>query len=137
MYCTIVLGLILVINKTKRVSFVTYFWGVNSLYIITFLLSLGGLPPLRGFAAKLVGVLLLMGESRVLAFFLVVGSLLRVYYYLCISFFFVFQDIKFFWFQRHKNRIRESILALIRGGLFFVLVFLFIRVSALTGVNES
>ena len=136
-YCTIVLGLVSVINKIKSTSFVNYFWGVNSLYIITFLFSLGGLPPLRGFAAKLVGVVFLRGESIVLVVFLVLGSLLSLYYYLCISFFFVYQERKFMWFQRHRVRMYESLLVLMRGGLFFVLIIIFLRLSAVGGVHKS
>ena len=72
-----------------------------------------------------------------LVVFLVLGSLLSLYYYLCISFFFVYQERKFMWFQRHRVRMYESLLVLMRGGLFFVLIIIFLRLSAVGGVHKS
>lgn len=63
--------------------------GIFGFFVIVGFLSLGGLPPITGFVPKWVGLQLVCSSSSFfLLGFLVVGSLLRLYYYL--SFLFVF-----------------------------------------------
>ena len=60
-----------------------YVRGTGGLLLVFGLLSLGGLPPLRGFIPKLIGIQALSACSfPFLLFFLIIGSLLSLYYYL-------------------------------------------------------
>lgn len=49
------------------------------------LLSLGGLPPLTGFAPKLITIILLTESIKPVMFLLVVGSVINLFFYLNIS----------------------------------------------------
>nr|QGZ09945.1 NADH dehydrogenase subunit 2 [Eisenia nordenskioldi nordenskioldi] len=53
--------------------------------LIMLLMSLGGLPPLTGFMPKFMTILLLVSSMKILAFLLILGSVMNLYYYLNIS----------------------------------------------------
>ena len=60
---------------------------IFQILIILLLLSLGGLPPLTGFAPKLVALQTLAQSNQpILSIFLVLGSLLNLRYYLNLFF---------------------------------------------------
>lgn len=63
--------------------------GVGSFYVMGGFLSLAGIPPLRGFLGKWIGIQVLIGfGGYFLCFFLILGAVLSLYYYL--RFLFVF-----------------------------------------------
>jgi NADH:ubiquinone oxidoreductase subunit 2 (subunit N) len=55
------------------------------LTVITLLLSLGGLPPLTGFIPKLITIIILIEVINPVAFILVVGSVINLFFYLNIT----------------------------------------------------
>lgn len=70
-----------------HVSRLSYFGYGGAACIGLGVLSLGGLPPLFGFSIKFVSLRCLVSEGRVLlGGVLVLGSLLRLFFYLRVSF---------------------------------------------------
>lgn len=66
-----------------------YLSGFGGVILVLGFLSLGGMPPMTGFVPKLLGIQVLSsGFLFVILSFLILGSLLRLYYYL--RFLFVF-----------------------------------------------
>lgn len=55
------------------------------LAVITLLLSLGGLPPLTGFMPKLITIIILIEVISPVAFLLVIGSVINLFFYLNIA----------------------------------------------------
>ena len=123
-YSIIVLGVISYLKKFRRSSFVNRFWGPWSIGVILFLFSLGGLPPFRGFAPKLIRVVCLREVSMLWGSLLIVGSLFGLYYYLCLAFFFIYQDVRFPHLEARGLRFFNRTLLFRRRGLFFCLVLL-------------
>lgn len=73
-------------TRTNQISSIEQ-WPFS--YIIIFgllLLSLGGVPPLTGFAAKWLAVQSLIQVSVIISFILILGSLISLYYYLILFF---------------------------------------------------
>ena len=123
-YCIIILGVINYLKKFGSISFVRKFWGPWSIGLILFLFSLGGLPPFSGFASKLIALLCLREVSMVWGFFLIIGSLFGLYYYLCLAFFFIYQDVRFPCLEVKGIGMFDSLILLRRRGLFFFLILL-------------
>nr|QWC36320.1 NADH dehydrogenase subunit 2 [Phascolosoma scolops] len=74
-----------------------FFWSFSLMNLISMalLLSLGGLPPLSGFAVKLGAISLMANLSTPTTLCLIMGALLGLYYYLCLSFSFLLRNFSF------------------------------------------
>jgi NADH-ubiquinone oxidoreductase chain 2 len=57
---------------------------ITQFSVILLLLSLAGLPPLRGFLPKLIVIIVLISHNTILVLILIMGSLLALYFYLSI-----------------------------------------------------
>lgn len=90
-YCVIVSTLVRMLHKINAVRFFMSWRLVNCLCCRLLLLSLGGLPPFRGFAAKVVAIICLSCKSLVVVCILVVGSLFSLYFYLSLVFSFLYR----------------------------------------------
>ena len=123
-YCIIVLGLVKVLKKVEGVVFAwSSLWG----YCILYLLSLGGLPPLRGFGIKMAVILCLRSKSVVLVIIMVIGSLFRLYYYLKLRFCILCWDVILKVSREINIRVVDSCLLIVRSRLFFCFIFLCLR----------
>ncbi len=75
------------LKSLSRLSRLVYINPVGSFCLVLGILSLGGLPPLFGFATKFMALECLVSkEAFIVGGFLVVGSLLRLFFYLRIAF---------------------------------------------------
>nr|WOA00250.1 NADH dehydrogenase subunit 2 [Phascolosoma sp. f LL-2023] len=94
LYFMIYLTISLTLMSTLKAAHSTFFWSSSSTTFISLmlLLSLGGLPPLSGFAIKLGAISLLAPLSVPITLCLIYGSLLGLYYYLSLAFSFLFQS---------------------------------------------
>ena len=90
------------------------------------LFSLGGVPPLFGFLRKMLGLYWLAFEGGFIlfSFFLIVGSLIRLYFYLSLFFsvFFFFFSYSFAYYDRFK---RYFFLLFLISSLFVFSFFFF------------
>ncbi len=79
-YVLITLAIILFLRHTNAL----FFWSISNppFILILLLLSLAGLPPFTGFAIKLGAIRLLRTLSMPITLCLILGSLLRLYFYL-------------------------------------------------------
>jgi len=71
----------------SSISRLIFYNSVGGLCLVLGVLSLGGLPPLTGFLIKFIALeCLIQNGSFVKSCFLVVGSLIRLFFYLRIAF---------------------------------------------------
>ena len=85
---------------------------IASIVITVILLSLAGIPPLLGFASKWVAINcgIYLGSSLLRVGVLIVGSLIRLFYYLRLCYLFVFSLYDLI----VENSIREGLSGLLR-----------------------
>nr|YP_009871092.1 NADH dehydrogenase subunit 2 [Siphonosoma cumanense]QKS32604.1 NADH dehydrogenase subunit 2 [Siphonosoma cumanense] len=83
-YSIISVSIMMSLNNSNALS-LSFFTSYPLLMFLQ-LLSLGGLPPLTGFAAKLLSLSYLAPFSLPLSLILILGSLLGLYYYLTMTF---------------------------------------------------
>nr|YP_009346068.1 NADH dehydrogenase subunit 2 [Ogadenus brumpti]AMX74040.1 NADH dehydrogenase subunit 2 [Ogadenus brumpti]AMX74053.1 NADH dehydrogenase subunit 2 [Ogadenus brumpti] len=83
-YSLIIISLLSILQN-KNISYLTQISNFSpQTYTLTFIiifLSLGGLPPLLGFAAKWLSIKIISSSSPALLFFLVPSSLLNLFFY--------------------------------------------------------
>nr|YP_006576396.1 NADH dehydrogenase subunit 2 [Hiatula diphos]YP_009642896.1 NADH dehydrogenase subunit 2 [Hiatula acuta]AEV94290.1 NADH dehydrogenase subunit 2 [Hiatula diphos]QCQ20460.1 NADH dehydrogenase subunit 2 [Hiatula acuta] len=88
LYSLLLVGLLLGLNSLNSYSVSSVAgWGLGKgllfwLFSCSFFISLSGLPPLAGFAMKLLGVLLLAAQYPLYLFILIGTSMVSLYYYL-------------------------------------------------------
>jgi len=91
LYTIIILPLFIIFNLTNIFSISNNPFTINTNYKIQIivpllLLSLRGIPPLTGFIPKWITIILLAGPNPILLLLLIIGSLIRTYYYLSLIF---------------------------------------------------
>ena len=111
---------------------VGYVAGVRGFFLVFGLLSLGGLPPLSGFVPKLIGIQVLSrGPFPVLLFFLIIGSILSLYYYLrflFVSFVHLSRFYVFFSFSKFlRLSVGVSLVVFLLGFPFYEVFFYLIK----------
>lgn len=133
-YVIITISIISIIKQKNAL----FFWSLtpSSLVIFLLLLSLGGLPPLSGFAIKLGAIKLLSSTSIPLVLLIIIGSLLSLYYYLNLALTFIFRG--FSSPRIHALPISLSSSILISLSLFRFIIFgnFFLIYCALTGFDQ-
>jgi len=84
-YTTLIIPLFYIIHVKNLIYITIKNTAISQYFFITLsllLLSLSGIPPLTGFAAKWIAILILINTSHILLLVLIIGSLIRTYYYL-------------------------------------------------------
>lgn len=134
-YTLITLSTIIIFNYLNS----SFFWGPAFLSFLPFLLllSLGGLPPLRGFAIKLGAISLLRALSFPITLLFILGSLISLYYYLTLAFSFLFHTFSSPRSFKLTPPFSTSLISAISLLSFSVLGNLFLIFCALILFNES
>nr|QGZ10062.1 NADH dehydrogenase subunit 2 [Eisenia tracta] len=70
------------IKSTKQMNISSSYNMILYTMMIMLMLSLGGLPPLTGFMPKLMTIMFLMYEMKILVLMLIMGSVMNLYFYL-------------------------------------------------------
>lgn len=119
-YSLISISVILLLNKRNALSL--SFSTLYPLLLFLQLLSLAGLPPLTGFAAKLIALSLLAPLSIPLTIIIILGSLLGLYFYLTIRFSTLFSSFLYPNTLSVQFTFSISLLTIIRLSLFVSLI---------------
>nr|QXU60617.1 NADH dehydrogenase subunit 2 [Dendronereis chipolini] len=125
-YCAINISIMFLMNKTSQLKSVMNFSIMNmpnsSFMSLSFLLmSLGGLPPLLGFAPKWMVFMTTMDSLLLIPMLvLIVGSLMNLFYYLSMVFNFTLSQNKPWHSNTASSPLLSSILMTISGPLFLV-----------------
>lgn len=90
-YSLIVIPIFIIINiiNSKTIKTIYNIFKINTITAIIIaicLLSLAGIPPLRGFIPKLIIIFKLIENNSIILLFLLIGAYINLYYYLNITF---------------------------------------------------
>ena len=135
-------GILLILENNFGKSLDSFYdWGgicyterYLSIILLVTLLSLGGLPPFSGFFGKyLFFKSLLFSDMYIIALFLIVFSLLSIYYYVKIVKIIFFDSKKKFLIQKRKIDFSLSLLV----NLFVIIVLFFFHFDVVWSLSEK
>lgn len=113
----------------NHIFILTHKNNINNIVIISLILSLAGLPPLLGFISKLLILISLINiKLFILPLFLLLGTLISLYFYLNISLILIVKSYSMFKTSKTNKNYKSLIsLNLIRRFIIYPIIIMFIN----------